>query len=1561
MTHHHQLRRATALLVTASSLSLGAPALAGDILFSSKGEKTFELGARVNQVEGLKQVRLADGAIVSVLNAADYRINADGSVDLYAGSVTVASGSGTTTVRMPGGIEGRVGGRAAAATFSVGADGKGRGHVLTGAASIGPAGEQRRFAAGEMFAFAPGERAEQVVSSGVQATPAAEAAQVADMGEGGPVAAAENGLPVTLGAALAAAGASSDILAAAGRIDAAVAHPAVDSFPSGDLALLVAGAAGLEGAYGGTPFPGAQADIIRTYLNYLAAGNSGADFLTAYAGFLGQYLDLVRSGAAPSSFAGASVADVNAFLAFAGRTDRLGALGASDRVLADAYLAFLAGGGDPDRFAGGFTDLTAAYFAFIRAGGDPADFSQASAATIDAYIRFLAASGLAGQLAAADRALLLAYLGNGGIAFAGEYRAQLDAYFAFLASGRLPSSYTALDAATLRAYLETLADAGLLGTVTGDRAQFFADYLAFLRGGGSPDAFAGLPANVFAGYAAELDAYFAFLEAGNLPSDYQGADVAELQVFIVQLQAAGALDRFLGARSEFFAAYLAFVQGGGNANGFARLNANIFAGYAQALSAYYAYLAEGGVPSAYGALTQETIATYLAALQAAGASNAFLADLADFYSGYFAFLAGGGNPDNFAGLPVPPDFPAFAAALNAYAAFLAGGGLPADYDAEQLATLQTYLASLASSGQLDSLLGANAGLLNAYFAHLAAGGSPNGFSGLPVYADYVSALNAYYAFLAGGGLPADYTALTPAQITAYLAALDGAGGFARFAGLDAFFVQYYAFVAGGGNPANFVGLPAYADYVAALNAYYAYLANGGLPAGYTALTQDQIAAYLAALDGAGGFAAYTNLNGFFVQYYAFIAGGGDPLEYAALPVYADYLAAVEAYYAFLLGGGVPSDYTALTQAQIETYLALLTGAGVLEAELSGPMLAFLTDYLAYLETGGDPDQFAGLPGPSTDPANPQYAGGFPSGATGARAYAVNAGVSYQASGSPQLDANGVLTDAGDLAIGTATAVDVAGDAAVVVGRYVDGAARFRGGNVNVGPNGGVPWVVTAPLATPLPVSGTIDYEILAATRPVFSSGRGGPGTFDANLTIGFSPSSLRYGFDGTIVMPEATGDVRYDFASEGRASGALVDTFTINPTFNMNGAMTGTGDACRSNGCVILFYGGFAGSEDRLGMTYQTVDSPNFQTAERIQGAVAFAAAGAGGDGGTGGTGGGPAATDGIAAAGAPGNYFLYAGAGGSGSATAATMTVTGGRLEEATSSRDSITYTTNTNSSVEGDGDAGVLGWSRHGNVSVDYRSSTGQSFRALPFAGQFWHSIWGTPVVDAPVSGLVNYELIGTTSPTQTNAQAGTGSFTGSFAVDFATLMAGIDADVAFNGETYSFASTGGVAAPSMAIRDDGLGARRFSENLETFTADGNRVSRGTFLQGFLAGQGASHAGISYSIRTASSNAIQGTAAFRAQPSTGTNPYARAPTTSAPIASAALPPAAFPVPAPVAGRPGIDWARWGSPTGSGATVAPELAGPAVAPASRGTEWTGQRERAERILGGLITFAPQR
>ena len=80
----------------------------------------------------------------------------------------------------------------------------------------------------------------------------------------------------------------------------------------------------------------------------------------------------------------------------------------------------------------------------------------------------------------------------------------------------------------MRAYLETLSNTGLLQRVLGDQARFYADYLAFLRGGGQIDAFAGLPANIFAGYTVQLDAYFAFLATGRRPSEFSGTVIAAL-------------------------------------------------------------------------------------------------------------------------------------------------------------------------------------------------------------------------------------------------------------------------------------------------------------------------------------------------------------------------------------------------------------------------------------------------------------------------------------------------------------------------------------------------------------------------------------------------------------------------------------------------------------------------------------------------------------------------------------------------------------------------------------------------------------------------------------------------------------------------------------------------------------------------------------------------------------------------------------------------------------------------------------------------------------------------
>lgn len=1440
------------LLIGVSGIAIATPVSATDTIFSSSQIDVRE-GKRINQQQGVTQVRLGNGGTASFIDAADFRINADGSIDLYAGGVTVTTGpeGSEALVRMPEGLEGRVAGIGSAANFSVGPDGEARGHALSGNLSIGRQGDLRVFDAGDMFATTRGAPVRQVVSNGAQSTPDAIDAEqdgpiardpVVAMGGGaGPVAAAQNGLPVSLGDALAAAGASGDILGAARRVEAAVANPAIETFPGGDLRLLVAAAANLEGAFGGTPFPAAQADIIRTYLGFLAGGGSGADFLTAYSGFLTQYFDFIRIGGIPGGFALANVADINAFTSFLARTRGFAEFSAQDRALADAYLAFIANGGNADLFAGSFTDLTEAYFTFLRAGGRPQDFTAASLSTVESYIAFLDASGLERRLSSTDRALLDAYLANGGFGFVGQYRAALDAYFAFLASGQQPSAYDGADFAVLLGYVQTLQSAGLLGSALGERAQFFADYAAFVQGGGQIDAFGQLNANIFAGYADALNAYFAFLDAGGVPSGYTLADTQVLNSYLAQLAAAGAVDRFLGDRSAFFADYLAFLQGGGSIDTYAGLNANIFGGYAEALAAYYAYLENGGIPSAYTALDQDTIRAYLAALARVGATEGFLADLAAFYSEYFAFVTGGGNPDNFAGLPVPPDFPAFASALNAYAAFLVGGGLPSDYDTVDFDLLQNYLEAIVASGQLADLLGANADLLTGYFGYLATGGSADGFSGLPIYATYVSALNAYYAYLQGGGLPSGYTVLDRATIRAYLSALNDAGGLVSFGSLDSFFTAYFAFVAAGNDPARFAGLPIYADYVAALNAYYAFIAEGGTPSAYPVLTQAQVQAYLTALanTSGGGFSNFAALNDFFVKYFAYLGDGGDPDRFAGLPGRGPGG-----------GNGGGNDAPSPQLGSVRGWQFASDALRVARVDAKVAADGRITELTVYNPSGVTTDY-------SSRTADLREFGRF-------------------------------------------------GDAVAWTRYYVGSANRQQ--NVSEHLLVGTP-------AFEIPTAGLIDYALVGGTAPTNrNAAPGSTGWFTGDLAVAFGSAGPRVGFNFDLYS-EGTG---YRVQTAGGAKGAAAGGLGVNADGVFENQSLGltviAGTGCTGY-CIGQVFGGLFGKgASHAGFTYNLFDRDRNNA---LQGVAVFGTAGtrlAGlgtppdtvSDPGDGVPKLGYLAGDGKAPVGTDGDQAAYINAqAGSAVGLATPLSVEDGVLLGADIARTNYVIAEPTDDAkVQKGGIDGILGWSRVSNFSGSYNSGSGGRFFQA-FSSRYLHAAWGTPVKNLPAAGKVNYELVGWTTPTATNATDLTGStFAGSLAIDFGKLMLGLTGTVDIGSQSYTFSSDGGVTDPSIAISTNpaSQAGNVFTASLNTFDGSGNVVSRGTQVSGFLAGESASHVGIVYGIRVASSNTIEGSAAFRAEGfgvSTGVQGAASA------IANMAI--------APV-----DDWGRWGAPVSS-------------------------------------------
>ena len=276
-----------------------------------------------------------------------------------------------------------------------------------------------------------------------------------------------------------------------------------------------------------------------------------------------------------------------------------------------------------------------------------------------------------------------------------------------------------------------------------------------------------------------------------------------------------------------------------------------------------------------------------------------------------------------------------------------------------------------------------------------------------------------------------------------------------------------------------------------------------------------------------------------------MSGGGNPANFAGLPVYADYVAALNAYFAFLADGGLPSEYTALDLSILEAYLAALAA---LQGGLGGfaDLNAFFVEYFAFLQGGGNPDMFVGLPGSDggggpTDPGNNPtlvYSGGF-DGPQPNIAYAGNGFDGQSVNARPLLArlngfadagiaANGALQSYGGLIseTGAASVQEISGDRNLLIGRFTDGTFKNRARDLTLSANQGFHYLlardITGALALP---SGVIEYDLLGATRPTLFSGAIAPGTFAANLAVEFSGPRARFGIDGTITMPGDSGFV----------------------------------------------------------------------------------------------------------------------------------------------------------------------------------------------------------------------------------------------------------------------------------------------------------------------------------------------------------------------------------------------------------------------------------------------------
>ncbi|MGV8928845.1 MAG: hypothetical protein ACOH1E_03775 [Brevundimonas sp.] len=415
------MTRTAILLATASILVTAPQARAQDFLFGGQGP--VPQGQKVQRSEGVTQIRMPNGSVVSFVGPAEFTLNGD-TLAVDRGGVTIAGSAGSpVTLTLPGGGSARVGGAASLTVSGTGVTG----NVLGGTIDFGG----QRFSAGQAWAAAPGASPRRVFANAAQASPGA----VLSQRSGGVVAAALNGVPVSLGEALGVVGAQGDIVAAATRLDAYAGNPSLGTFPSGDAALLIAYADRLARALGDDSFEGAGSPLIALYLGYLSEGGDAATFQSAYSALLVQYFQLLTNGGATNDFPGLNADAIRIYLAYLQSSGALGQLGAGQAPVVQAYLDFLAN------------------------GGAPTDFIVPGALLTDAAIA--------------------------------DYVAAISAYADFLAGGGVPANYAGVAPDVIARYLSALYASGLLDTLFGARAMVLAEYLAFVQAGGDPGAFDG--------------------------------------------------------------------------------------------------------------------------------------------------------------------------------------------------------------------------------------------------------------------------------------------------------------------------------------------------------------------------------------------------------------------------------------------------------------------------------------------------------------------------------------------------------------------------------------------------------------------------------------------------------------------------------------------------------------------------------------------------------------------------------------------------------------------------------------------------------------------------------------------------------------------------------------------------------------------------------------------------------------------------------------------------------------------------------------------------------------
>jgi hypothetical protein len=446
------------------------------------------------------------------------------------------------------------------------------------------------------------------------------------------------------------------------------------------------------------------------------------------------------------------------------------------------------------------------------------------------------------------------------------------------------------------------------------------------------------------------------------------------------------------------------------------------------------------------------------------------------------------------------------------------------------------------------------------------------------------------------------------------------------------------------------------------------------------------------------------------------------------------------------------------------------------------------------------------------------------------------------------------------------------------GRFGDAVAwtRYYVGSANRQQNVSEHLMVGTP-AFEVPTAGLIDYALVGGTAPTNrNAAPGSTGWFTGDLAVAFGSTAPRVGFNFDLYT-EGTG---YRVQTAGGAKGAATGGLGVSGEGVFETQSLGleviAGTGCTGY-CIGQVFGGLFGKgASHAGFTYNIFDR-NQNNA--VQGVAIFGRSG-----------------EAIAGLGDPDQKSPNPGDPGdaetfTGNQSLATVGDKGGLVfTDIAVAYDgqSIPVGYRTASEEVGKGDTtlfetgnsdGVVRWARwaDGTPVYEERAANVSDFSAVGKDGGY-HFVAGAPLANIPASGTVSYEIAGFTRPTRRDESTSTGTVTGSAAVVFGTVpKVALDLDITSGSDVFDLYTAGRLTDPTQsALRVKSGGEFFTSAPLDqnpdrgAVSVDGPASFCGTACRGdvwgFLAGDGATHMGLTYRITDAlRRERVEGSVAFK------------------------------------------------------------------------------------------------